>query len=139
MVRYYAIAAVIVIAIGSVLFAQRFSIGGFKVHADVKAPPPAAHGNANEGFVTTPEPFFDGQGGWVLSALPGCFTQLSSIEGPSQALVFHVPPARERIAPGTRVRNGNCTVLVRPHDVWVERGSNWYIVAAQDTLLSTKK
>ncbi|MEA2720607.1 MAG: hypothetical protein QOJ39_2471 [Candidatus Eremiobacteraeota bacterium] len=136
--RYYAIATLVVVAIGSVLLAQRLSLGGFKVHADVKAPPPAAHGNANEGFVTTPQPFFDGQGGWVLSALPGCFTQLSAIEGPSQALVFHIPPARRRFAPGTRIANGNCTVLVRPHDVWVERGKDRLRVPPEARLYDAK-
>jgi hypothetical protein len=137
--RYYAIATLIVVAIGSVLLAQRLSVSGFKVHADVKAPAPAAHGNANEGFVTTPEPFFNGQGGWVLSALPGCFTQLSAIEGPSQALTFHVPPARARIAPGTRITRGNCTVLVRAHDVWVYRGGDRLRIPPEARLFNAKE
>ena len=136
--RYYLIATLIVVAIGSALFAHRLATNGWKMHADVKVPPPPAHGNANEGFVTTPEPFFNGQGGWVLSALPGCFTQLSSIEGPSQALVFHVPPARERIAPGARLSSGNCTVLVREHDVWVYRGKDRLRVPPEARLYDAK-
>jgi hypothetical protein len=137
--RYYAIATLIVIAIGSVLLAQRLSMSGFKVHADVKAPPPAAHGNANEGFVTTPQPFFSGQGSWVLSALPGCFTQVSAIEGPSQAVFFHVPPARERVAPGTRITSGNCALLVRAHDVWVYRGGDRLRIPPEARLYEAKE
>ena len=122
--RYYLIATLIVVAVGSALFARQLSLRDVKLHAQTKGTPPPAHGNANEGFVATPEPYFSGQGGWVLSALPACFEQLSSIEGPSQALVFHIPPARERIAPGTRIARGNCTVLVRAHDIWVYRGND---------------
>jgi hypothetical protein len=138
MLRYYAVATLVVVAVGSVLLAQRLSLSGFTVHADVKASPPAAHGNANTGFVTTPQPFFSGQGNWVLSALPGCFTQLSAIEGPSQALTFHVPPARERIAPGTRIASGNCTLLVRADDIWVYRGKDRLRVPPEAHLFDAK-
>jgi hypothetical protein len=74
----------------------------------------------------------------VLSALPGCFAQQSSIEGPAQALTFHVPPPRERIAPGTRIRSGNCTVLVRAHDVWVYRGKDRLRVPPEARLYDTR-
>ncbi len=120
--RYYAIATLIVVVAGSILFAHRLATGSWTMHEDRKAAPPSARGNGNAGFVATPAPFFIGQGSWVLSALPGCFEQLSSIEGPSQALVFHIPPPRERVAPGTTRRMGNCAVLVRAHDLWVYRG-----------------
>ena len=137
MLRFYAIAALIVVALGSILVAHRLAAGGPHAAA-VKRPPPAAHPGPNNGFVTTPEPFFQGQGGWVLSALPGCFEQLSSIEGPSQALTFHVPPASERIAPGTRLQSGNCTVLVRPHDLWVYRGADRLRVPPEARLYDAK-
>jgi DNA-binding transcriptional LysR family regulator len=91
MLRFYAIAALIVVLIGSALVAHRLATSRPHVVA-AKGPPPAAHPGPNNGFVTTPEPFFRGQGGWVLSALPSCFEQVSSIEGPTQALTFHVPP-----------------------------------------------
>ena len=137
--RYYVLATMVVVAIGSALLAQRLSVSGLRVHAESTGTPSPASGNANDGFVTTPEPFFNGQGGWVLSALPGCFTQLSAIEGPSQALTFHVPPARERIAPGTRITRGNCTVLVRAHDVWVERGRDRLRIPPEARLFNAKE
>ncbi|HEX3466098.1 MAG TPA: hypothetical protein VHS78_18765 [Candidatus Elarobacter sp.] len=137
MLRYYAIAALIVVAIGSILVAHRLATSRPHVVA-AKGPPPASHPGPNNGFVTTPEPFFQGQGGWVLSALPGCFDQLSSIEGPSQALTFHIPPASERIAPGTTLHAGNCTLLVRAHDLWVERGADRLRVPPEARLFETK-
>lgn len=120
--RYYLIATLVVVAFGSAVFAHRFAANGWKLHADVKGPPPPAHGNANTGFVATPAPYFLGQGGWVLSALPECFVQQSSIEGPSPLVTGDVPQTALRIAPGTTLRRANCTVLVRPHDIWVYRG-----------------
>jgi hypothetical protein len=138
MLRYYAIAALIVAAIGSALFGHRLAMQGWKLHADTKGTPAPAHGNANEGFVTTPEPYFVGQGGWVLSALPGCFEQVSSIQGPSLALTFHVPPPSQRVAPGTTLRSGNCTVTVRPHDLWVWRGKDRLRVPPEARLFNAK-
>jgi hypothetical protein len=122
MLRYYVIATLIVVAFGSVVFAHRFAANGWKIHADATGPPSAAHGNSNEGFVATPAPFFVGQGPWALSALPACFVQQSSKEGPSPLLHDDVPQAALRIAPGTTLHRANCTVLVRAHDVWVYRG-----------------
>jgi hypothetical protein len=136
--RYYLIAALIVLAVGSVLFANRLASNGWKLNAQTPGSPPPAHPGPNEGFVTTPEPNFSGQGGWVLSALPGCFEQLSSIEGPSLALTFHIPPARERILPGTSLRSGNCTILVRDHDVWIYRGGDRVRVPSEARLYGTK-
>jgi len=136
--RYYLIAALIVVAAGSVLFAHRLATNGWKLNAPPAASPPPPHPGPNAGFVTTPQPYFSGQGGWVLSALPGCFEQLSSIEGPSLALTFHVPPARERIIPGTSLHSGNCTVLVRDRDVWIYRGKDRVRVPPEARLYDTK-
>jgi hypothetical protein len=121
--RFYLIASLIVVAAGSVLFAHRLAAGR-RPEAGVKASPRPARGNANAGFVVTPPPFFDGEGSWVLSALPDCFDQLSSTEGPTALVRRHVPPARFRIVPGTTLHAGNCTVYVRSNDVWVFRGAD---------------
>ncbi len=135
--RFYLIATAIVAIAGSILFAHRLAASGWKLHADVKASPPAAHGNANEGFVVTPPPSFDGQGGWVMSALPDCFDQLSSIEGPSDLVRSRVPPEGARIAAGTTLRAGNCTTYVRAHDVWLFRGADRLRVPPQARLFRT--
>lgn len=120
--RFYLIAAVVVAVIGSIVVAQRLAMNGVRVHGDVRGTPRPAAGNANAGFVVTPPPFFDGEGGWVLSALPDCFDQLSSAQGPARLMRGRVPPDRERVAPGTTLHAGNCAVMVRAHDVWVFRG-----------------
>jgi hypothetical protein len=139
MLRFYAIAALVVVLIGSFFVAHRLATSRPRiVAAKSKAPPPAPHPGPNNGFVTTPQPSFEGEGDWVLSALPGCFDQLSSIDGPSLAVTFHVPPARERIAPGTTLRSGNCTLRVRPHDVWIYRGADRLRVPPEARLFQTK-
>ena len=124
MVRYYALATIIVVAFGSAVFAHRFAEHGWKLHADATGPPSAAHGNSNEGFVATPAPFFIGQGAWVLSALPSCFVQQTRKAGPSRLMRADVPQTALRIAPGTTLHRANCTVLVRAHDIWVYRGGD---------------
>jgi hypothetical protein len=136
--RYYLIAALIVVVVGSALFAHRLASNGWKLDARTTAPPPSAHPGPNTGYETTPEPNFSGQGGWVLSALPGCFEQLSSIEGPSLALTFHIPSARERIPPRTSLRSGNCTLLVHDHDIWISRGDDRVRVPPEARLYDTK-
>lgn len=139
MLRYYAVATLIVVAIGSAVFAHRLALNGWKLTPEASGPPRATQRGPNEGFVTTPEPYFRGQGGWVLSALPSCFEQLSSIEGPSALVQGRIPPARERIAPGTTLKSGNCTVLVRPDDVWVYRGEDRLRVPPDARLFDTSK
>jgi hypothetical protein len=120
--RYYAIATVIVVAFASVVFAHRIVTGNWNVRVETRGTPSTRQGNGNSGFVVTPPPSFSGQGGWVLSALPGCFVQQSSKEGPSELLRGDVPQDALRIPPGTTLRRGNCTVMVRNDDIWVFRG-----------------
>jgi hypothetical protein len=138
MLRYYLIATLIVVAIGSALFAHRLALNGWKLNPEAKGSPRPAGRGANQGFVTTPEPFFRGQGGWVLSALPDCFQQLSKIQGPSEKLAPHVPPPRERIMSGTTLKSGNCSVLVRSNDIWVYRGEDRLRVPPDARLYQTK-
>jgi hypothetical protein len=136
--RYYLIAALIVVATGSALVAHRLAANGWKLGARSSVRPQPPHPGPNVGFTTTPQPSFTGQGSWVLSALPACFEQLSSIEGPTLALTFHVPAARERIRPGTALHSGNCTVLVREHDVWIYRGDDRLRVPPEARLYDAK-
>jgi hypothetical protein len=46
------------------------------------------------------------------------------VSGPFAALEAKLPPAADRIAPGTTLHAGGCTLLVRPRDIWVDRGSD---------------
>jgi hypothetical protein len=123
--RYYLIATVLVVAVGSFAFALHLrnaaAPSAAPSHEQVHVGGHAAAGLAGGGVGRAPRAFV-GEGGWVLSALPDCFDQKSSLEGSALALTFDVPPARERLAPGTVLRRGTCTVHVRADDVWVERG-----------------
>jgi len=113
---------VIVVVVGSILFAHRMLAANRAFHPAAARSRAPVSGNGNAGFVATPSPSFVGQGGWVLSALPACFTQQSSKEGPSALLTADVPPAAARIAPGSTLRRGPCLVQVREDDIWVTRG-----------------
>jgi hypothetical protein len=137
--RFYAIATVIVFVIGSIVFAHRLVTNSWTLRPNHVASRPSAPHNGNAGFVTTPEPSFIGQGGWVLSALPSCFTQQSAKEGPSRLLQRDVPPPASRIAPGTTLRRGNCTVAVRNDDVWVTRGPDRLRVPPHARLYTTRE
>ena len=135
--RFYAIATIIVFAIGTIAFAHRVATSGWTLRPDTKQTRPTAYGNGNSGFDMTPAPSFVGQGSWVLSALPSCFTQQSAKEGPSSLLVRDIPPERDRIAPGTTLHRGNCTVAVRNDDIWVTRGRDRLRVPSDARLYAT--
>jgi hypothetical protein len=122
--RFYAIATVIVVIAGSIVFAHRMATMGWTLHPDAKSSRAPAAGNGNNGFVTTPPPSFVGEGGWVLSALPGCFIQQSAKLGPAALLARSVPPESARIPPGTTLHSGPCIVEVRTDDIWVARGKD---------------
>jgi len=136
--RFYLIATALVVLAGSVVVAHRLATGARTPHAAPRFSPRPVTGDANAGFVVTPPPFFDGQGGWVLSALPDCFDQMSSIEGPSALVRHHVPAQRERIAPGSTLHAGNCDVYVRANDVWVFRGGDRLRVPPNARLYAAK-
>lgn len=125
MARYYAVATAIVVLIGAAIFAHRqATLRDFDVRG---TPSPGMTPTITRGAgddVTAPAAQFVGEGPWVLSALPGCFVQKSSIVGPSLQLTHHIPPDRERIRASTTLRRGNCTLVVRAHDIWVYRGAD---------------
>lgn len=121
MTRYYLIATALVVLFGSIVFAHRLTRPNLHIVAQVAAPPrpetPARSANATA-------PPFSGQGSWVLSALPGCFDEQSVTRGPAAELAARVPPAAARVASGTTLRAGDCTLVVRRRDIWIARGSD---------------
>jgi hypothetical protein len=119
--RYYAAATLVVAAIGSVVFAHRLSTGEWDVRATPQGTPTVTRGNGETG---TPGTAFSGEGPWVLSALPDCFDQQSSIVGTPMQLVFDRPPARDRLPAGTVLHRGPCTVVVRDDSIFVARGAD---------------
>jgi hypothetical protein len=120
--RYYVIAALIVVALGSIVFAFRRTGPELQISAHASGTPTVETRRAGEPAPTSRP--FAGQGAWVLSALPECFDEQSRIRGPLAALRAKIPPPADRIAPGTVFRAGECTVSVRPHDLLVDRGAD---------------
>jgi hypothetical protein len=118
-IRYYLIATAIVVALGGLLFAHRLAPPDLRISAKPTGTPTVETRVAQA--PSTPVPF-SGQGAWVLSALPDCFDEQSRASGPAADLRAKVPPAADRIAPGTTLHVAACTLLVRPRDIWVDRG-----------------
>jgi hypothetical protein len=121
MIRYYLIATAIVVAIGGIVFAHRLAAPDLKISAQPSGTP-TVETRVSEAPATAPP--FTGQGPWVLSALTGCFDEQSRVRGPYAALAGKLPPASARLAPGTALIAGDCTLQVRQHDIWVERGAD---------------
>ena len=122
MTRYYLLATLIVVAFGSIVFARRLAPPDLRISAQPTGTP-TAESPARAAARATPEAFA-AQGAWVLSALPACFDEQSRVHGPAAALEAKVPPERDRLRAGTTFASGQCTVVVRAHDLWVERGSD---------------
>ena len=122
MFRYYVIATLIVVAIGGIVFAHRMTAPDLQISAQPTGTP-TVETRVREGAVATPRPF-TGQGPWVFSALPGCFDEQFRARGPIGDLRAKFPPAADRIAPGTTFRVNACTVIVRAHDIWIDRGDD---------------
>ena len=136
--RYYLIATLIVVVLGSIAFAHRLAtLREFDVTARATGTPTPTRGSGE----TPGVPFgdFSGEGPWVLSALPSCFVQQQSVSGTAAQLAHDVPPARLRIPPGTTLRRGKCLVTVRAHDILVVRGADRLHVPAEARLYDTPK
>lgn len=135
--RYYAVATVIVLVAGSILFAHRMRTGEWDLRAQPAGTPTVTRGSG--AAPPSVADVFVGAGPWVLSALPACFDQQSSIEGPAASLVSHLPPPGTRIPDGTTLHAGPCTVVVRAHDLLVSRGRDRLRVPPDAGLYRTAK
>lgn len=122
MLRFYLIATLIVVLVGSVIFARRLTPPDLRISARPTGTP-TVESPARRDATTTPPPFV-GQGSWVLSALPACFDERSRSRGPAGSLAGDVPPPDRRIAPGTTLDVGPCRIEVRRDDVWIARGGD---------------
>jgi hypothetical protein len=120
-IRYYVIATLIVIAIGGIAFAHRMTATDLQISARPTGTPTVETRVPDAAATSRP---FAGQGPWVFSALPDCFDEESRATGPNAALATRLPPAAARIGPGTTFAAGPCTVIVRAHDIWVDRGAD---------------
>lgn len=65
---------------------------------------------------------FSGDAPWALSALPGCFKQISESKGPFGYVAAHVPAGAERVTPPASLVFGDCTISVVGDEAYVRRG-----------------
>jgi hypothetical protein len=121
MLRYYVIATLIVVVFGSIVFAHRLAAPDLKISAQPSGTPTVERRVAEAPATARP---FTGQGPWVLSALPTCFDEQSRARGPYAELASKLPPAADRIAPGTTLTVGDCSLTVRDRDIWVDRNGD---------------
>jgi hypothetical protein len=119
--RFYLLAAAIVVLVGSIVAAHRFAAPDLRIHAESTGTPTV---ESRLPEPTSSPPPFAAQGSWVLSALPACFDERSRVRGPAAALAEKVPPPAARIDPPATLQAGDCTLIVRPHDLWVVRGDD---------------
>ena len=119
--RAFAVATLIVILIGGLIFAHRLTAPDLKISAQATGTPTVTGPDRS-----TPRPAatYVGEGDWVFSALPACFDEQSRINGPAADLAGRMPPAADRLAAGSLVRQGECVVTVRAHDIVVRRGAD---------------
>ncbi len=122
MTRYYLLATLIVVLLGSIVFAHRLAAPNLRVSAQATGTPTVESPSRPEAAATPAG--FTAQGPWVLSALPACFDEQSRISGPLTALRAKLPSPGQRIAPGTTLTSGDCTLQVRAHDLIVRRGDD---------------
>jgi hypothetical protein len=130
-IRYYIIATAIVVVFGSIVFAHRLAPPDLRISAQPTGTPTVETRFSEAPATARP---FSGQGPWVLSALPGCFDEQSRVSGPLAGVESKLPPAADRIAPGTTLHVGECTLVVRNRDIWVERGADRLRVPPDATL-----
>lgn len=121
MIRYYIIATAIVVLFGGLVFAHRLASPDLRISAQPSGTPTVETHVAEVPATARP---FSGQGPWVLSALPDCFDEQSRVRGPVADVQAKLPPEADRIAAGTTLKVGECTLDVRVRDIWVVRGSD---------------
>jgi len=116
------VAAAVVIALGSVIFARHMSEGRKPINRVAVVPTP--NGNDRNRSTSTPRPreTFTASGTWTMSSLPECFDELSKQTGLLKDLRGSIPPENLRVASGTVLQRNNCTLTVRPHEILITRG-----------------
>ncbi len=117
-------AALIVVAIGSLVFARRTRPVDFTVTGKVSGTPTPTAQRPDATGVRPADGGFAASGAWTMSSLPACFFEQDHRLGQLTELESKFPPATQRIAAGTIIHWGVCTVSVRPDEVWITRGDD---------------
>jgi hypothetical protein len=116
------VAAAVVAVIGAVAFARRGGPPDLRITGKVVGTPTPTAQQPDAESTVAPHGAFLASGSWTMSSLPSCFFEQDHILGPVAKLRSMFPPSGERVAPGTLVHSGNCTIEVRPRELWISRG-----------------
>lgn len=124
MLRYYAIATVIVLAIAVIVTARSFAgFMRFRMAASKHSAPPQ-HLRVSQGGGGSSAEHVTGDAPWALSALPDCFVQRSETTGSAAYVRSRIPAGAQPVPDGTRLRYGPCTIFVHESELLLDRGSD---------------
>ncbi|HVA28465.1 MAG TPA: hypothetical protein VNF68_09815 [Candidatus Baltobacteraceae bacterium] len=121
MIRYFAIATVIVLAVlvAATAWTHRDAIRDRIAAGNVPASPKAMDETSGGARANVP---LSGDAPWALSALPDCTTPGLYAHGPFAYVRAKLPRDAVAIAPGTTFAFGACTISVGNGEIRVQRG-----------------
>ncbi len=132
MIRYFAIATVIVVAVVVAMTAWSFR-DRITMHVRPTTGPTDLHGGV-AGDTRGPRPPFRGSGPWALSAVPNCLLQESESHGSIAYVRSRMPAGAKEVEPGELLHYGPCTIFVADGEVVVVRGQDRLAVPPHATL-----
>ncbi len=118
------IATVIVVAIGAVAFAFGHGSADLRITGKVVGTPTPTAERPDAPGTGPGQTAFVASGSWVLSSLPACLFEQDHRYGKLADLRASLPAEADRVLPGATLHYGDCTLVVRPHEVWISRGSD---------------
>ena len=121
MLRYYVAATFIVLtlAVGVTAWNARELLRIRIASTSLPAPPKPQTSSRQTAGGEAP---MRGDAPWALSALPDCLRQKSEATGSVAFASSKIPPGARRIAPGSRLVYGPCTISVGNGEAFVSRG-----------------
>ena len=123
MIRYFAIATVLVLAVvvSATAYVNRDLIKIKIASVYLPVPPkPTSPQAAGAG----PKRAFRGDATWALSALPECVIQQEQVTGPSAFVLGKVPSEALVVRPPATLHFADCTISVVGDEAYVLRGSD---------------
>ncbi len=124
MLRWYAIATLVVVLVGGALTAHHFLMGQTKLASVQVRVTPRADARSERGSRRSTASGFRMQGPAVLSTVPDCVIQEKLIRGPRALVDSQLSTTRVRVMPGSHLTIGACTISVRATDLVVIRGDD---------------
>jgi hypothetical protein len=117
-------AAVIVVALGSIVLGRRGGPVDLRVSAKVSGTPTPTPGRTAGTESAPARSAFAASGSWTMSSLPSCFRERERIRGSLAQLRNAFPPPSARIRPPAVVAAGDCTIVVRERELLISRGAD---------------